>query len=82
LAAYRVYRKAIKRASEIVGGAYVLAVKIDAQPELVLHWLEDRGTPDERSFQRAMQIVLAHDGQLPWTQVELEAELAARPPRR
>ena len=76
--AFRIYRKAIKRASEIVGGVYPLAGKLAVQPEVLLHWLENRGEPDERSFARAVDIILEHDGAVPWSAAELEAELAGR----
>ena len=75
---FRIYRKAIKRASDIVGGVYPLAAKLAVQPEVLLHWLEDRGEPDEQSFARAVEIILDRDGAVPWTAAELETELAGR----
>jgi hypothetical protein len=78
MAAYKVYRKAIKRASELVGGPYALAARISTPVELIMHWLEDRGTPDEGSFLRCVDIISKQDSDVPWTPAELEAELSAR----
>jgi hypothetical protein len=75
---YRIYLKAIKRASEIVGSAYQLAVRLEAKPEEVKAWLEGTVAPDELAFLRAVDIILAHDRALPWTQAEVEADLRAR----
>jgi hypothetical protein len=75
---YRIYRKAIVRAAEIVGSAYQLAVRLEVQPEDVRAWVENSGVPDEVAFMKAVDIILAHDRALPWTQAEVEADLAAR----
>ena len=75
---YRVYLKAIRRACEIAGGAYALAIRLEAAPEDVQAWLEGVTAPDELAFLRAVDIILAHDHVLPWTQAEIEADLAAR----
>ena len=75
---YRVYLKAIRRASEILGGAYPLAVRMETTPEEVQAWLDGSAVPDEVAFLRAVDVILAHDRVLPWTQAEIEADLAAR----
>ena len=78
---YRVYRKAIRRACEIIGGAYQLACRLEATPAEVKAWLEGSGIPDAVAFLRAVDIILAHDRAVPWTQAELQADLAARLPQ-
>jgi hypothetical protein len=75
---YRVYLKAMRRASEIMGGVYALASRLETSPEDVKAWLEGADVPDEVSFLRAVDIILAHDRVVPWTQAELQADLAAR----
>jgi hypothetical protein len=75
---YRVYLKAMRRASEIVGGLYPLATRLETSPEDVKAWLEGADVPDEVAFLRAVDIILAHDRVVPWTQAELQADLAAR----
>jgi len=75
---YRVYLKAMRRAAEILGGAYPLAVRLEAAPDEVKAWLGGSAAPDEVAFLRAVDVILAHDRALPWTQAEIEADLAAR----
>jgi hypothetical protein len=75
---YTIYRKAVHRAAEIAGGLHLLAEKIDVPTEVLLHWLEDRGQPDERSFLRAVEIIMEADNNVPWTPAELDAELRSR----
>jgi hypothetical protein len=75
---YRIFLKAIRRASEIVGGAHPLAVRLEVEPAMVEAWLAGSAVPDEVSFLRAVDIILARDRVLPWTQAEVEADLAAR----
>ena len=38
-------------------------------------WLSGSEPPTHEAFLRAVDIILAHDGQLPWTSAELLAEL-------
>ena len=75
---YKVYLKAIRRACDIVGSGYQLAVRLEVAPEEVRAWLDGVGAPDEIAFLRAVDIILANDHVLPWTQAEIEADLAAR----
>jgi hypothetical protein len=75
---YRVYLKAIRRASEIVGGAHPLAARLEVDPGEIETWLAGGAAPDDVMFLRAVDIIVAHDRIVPWTQAELEADLAAR----
>ena len=75
---YRVYLKAIQRAAQIIGGPTQLGVRLEVEPATIDAWLAGTDVPDEISFLRAVDIILAHDRALPWTQAELEADLAAR----
>ncbi len=75
---YRIYRKAIARACEIVGSVHQLAIRLEAQPEEIKAWLDGSSSPDELAFLRAVDMILAHDHALPWTQAEVEADLRAR----
>ena len=79
---YRVYLKAMRRACDIVGGAYALASRLEVNPGEVTAWLEGADVPDEVAFLRAVDIILAHDRVVPWTQAELQADLAARRPQQ
>lgn len=75
---YNVYRKAIRRAAEIVGGSMQLAVRLEMEQATIEAWLAGADAPDEISFLRAVDIILVRDRALPWTQAEVEADLAAR----
>jgi hypothetical protein len=73
-----VYRKAIKRAAEIAGGAFPLSVALDVPVSHVHAWLAGENTPEDAVFLRAVDIILGHDGAVPWTPAELEEEKSAR----
>jgi hypothetical protein len=73
-----VYRKAVKRAAEIAGGAFPLSVALDVPVSQIQAWLAGEGTPDDNVFLRAVDIILGHDGAVPWTPAELEEEQSAR----
>lgn len=73
-----VYRKAIKRAAEIAGGAFPLSVALDVPVSQIHAWLAGEGAPDDAVFLRAVDIILGHDGAVPWTPQELQEEIDAR----
>jgi hypothetical protein len=74
----KVYWKAIKRAAEIAGGAFPLSIALDVPLSDVQAWLAQREAPGDAVFLRAVDIILGHDGAVPWTQDELQKEIDDR----
>ena len=72
---FTVQRKALRRASEIVGSVYRLSMVLEVSPEDLERWLAGIGAPPHQIFLRCVDIIVSHDGRLPWPSGELIAEL-------